>query len=354
MFKSFTQKFEDLDQHKAWQFIIGSWVDVGKQHKFCNPLRPDSHPGAWLEWYGTILYIKDYGDRYNSHIDCVTAWRRLNPKLNYFEALRDLLQKAPPTGVRKSFPKAKRINTDLKITFTVKPWSALDRKFWTSRGVSSRQLKDRVFRVEAYTLKWPDFQRIVHSPEVIYAYVYSEGKVKLYFPFRERTEQRFLSNLGPEDLWEVQRGSDCLLITKSHKDLLVAENICLYDLTHLQSENTFPEERIKVWDDRYKRILVFLDNDRAGIENAYKLANLFEKAQAHAIFVPRLYDHVPLSPAIHPAIPYFNPYPVLECKYDWNYLEGLGMHRDKILKDLDEVVCETGVEQGRKIFNYII
>lgn len=260
MFEQIT--IQDIDQEWAWSQLVGRTISVGKKHKYCSPLRPDSKPGVWFEYHNSILLIVDFSDKPNSHINCVTAWSRVKG-IHWRKALYEIYDKQ---GVRV----VKRVETkEVKKEKTIsirECWTKEHEKFWSNRTVD----RTKTFGVQSYTIV-SERTRTVIVDELAFAFKYADGKYKLYFP--NNKEFRFLSNLKVNEVW-LNYVDNILLISKGHKDYQQIQPIWEHSLTMVQSENSWYDMVLEwsTYGDKY----IFFDNDKAGLKNAYELAKQIE------------------------------------------------------------------------------
>ena len=118
---------------------------------------------------------------------------------------------------------------------------------------------------------------------------------RIYFPFKPKGTTRFLSNWKAIMLQGAQQlpiEGDVLVITKSMKDVM-----CLYSLgiTAIapNSENLFvTESQFEKLKKRFKKIVVFYDNDLAGIHNMNKIRKSFD---VECLWIPREYEAKDIS-----------------------------------------------------------
>lgn len=260
MFEQIT--IQEIDQEWAWSQLVGRTISIGKKHKYCSPLRPDSKPGVWFEYHNSILLIVDFSDKSNSHINCVTAWSRVKG-IHWRKALYEIYEKQ---GVRV----VKRVETkEVKKEKTIsirECWTKEHEKFWSNRTVD----RTKTFGVESYTIV-SERTRTVIVDELCFAFKYADGKYKLYFP--NHKEFRFLSNLKANEVW-LNYVDNILMISKGHKDYQQIFPLWQHSLTMVQSENSW-HDMILEWS-TYGTKYIFFDNDLTGLKNAYELAKQIE------------------------------------------------------------------------------
>lgn len=258
---------DHIDEMAVWTKILGYSPKLG--HKILSPFRSDSKPSCVIVSYGGRIVFIDWarGVRY----DAVSAYILLHPGKVWLEVVDDLLSMAIST---KPVYAEKKVNSLFPI---YRDWDDRDKVFWTKRNIRKKQLDRHTTLVRpssGFTYGGGETNHFSLS----YAY-HHHDKVKIYFPEDRPTGSKFLGNMNRDTLWMLQRDSDVLLVSKSHKDMLVLENICPFDLTHVQSETSLPSQNIiDRWSINYKKIFIFFDNDEAGVANAQKLC---EKINGH-------------------------------------------------------------------------
>lgn len=268
MFEQITIK--DIDQEWAWSQLVGKMVNAGKKYKYCSPLRNDNQPGVWFDWHDGILLIIDFGDKPNSHINCVTAWSRIKG-IHWKKALREIYDKQ---GVRVIRQVKEKVKEKEKVITITECWTWQHQMYCDIRGINP---EGRMYGVSSYTIL-SERTRTYLVDELCFAYKYADGKYKLYFP--NNKELRFLSNLKNHEVW-LRYVDSILLVSKSHKDFLELLNAWEHSLTHVQSEPGW-RELLQDWS-TYKEVYVFYDNDKVGLSEAYKIA---KQLNCKIIFIP--------------------------------------------------------------------
>lgn len=269
MFESIT--IHQIDQEWAWSQLVGRTISIGKKHKYCSPLRPDSKPGVWFEYHNSILLIVDFSDKPNSHINCVTAWARIKG-IHWRKALYEIYDKQGVRVIKRV--EVKEVKKEKTISIT-ECWTKEHEKFWSNRTVD----RTKTFGVQSYTIV-SERTRTVIVDTLCFGFRYADGKWKLYFP--NNKEYRFLSNLKAHEVW-LNYVDNTLLISKGHKDYQQIFPLWEHSLTMVQSENSW-HEMLFEWS-TYGDKLIFLDNDKAGLKNAYQLAKQIE---GQVIFIPNV------------------------------------------------------------------
>lgn len=290
-----------LSQEAIMEHYLG--VHVGKG-LFCSPLRKDENPTcAFFKNKRGDLIFKDFrGDFYGNCFNLVMYKYRCS----FHKALQII---ANDFGIihRKDLKKHEKLieysGNILKETEScilqaqIQPFTKKELEWWKSYGVEESTLsKFNVYSCKSVFLNGGYFTS--SSPNnFIFGYYYgSKNNMELwrmYFPFRTRF--RFLSN-WPSKLIQgskqLPESGDLCVITKSMKDVM-----CLYGLgiTAIapNSENLFlTEEQYEVLKRKFKVIVVFYDNDSAGISNMFKIKKKFG---CHCLFIPKHYGAKDIS-----------------------------------------------------------
>lgn len=342
MFEQIT--IQDIDQEWAWSQLVGRSINVGKKHKYCSPLRSDSKPGVWFEWSEDRLLIVDFADKSNSGITCVTAWSRVKG-IHWKKALQEIYERQGVRTINRTVKK--KIKSVEKIITISETWSKKHQDYWDKRG----DKPDFVKGVQAYTIHG-ERTRTWIVDEIAFAYKYSEGKYKIYFPFRDKTEQRFISNLKEDDVY-LNYVDEHLLISKSAKDYSELLQIWKHSLTHVQCENCW-SKMVNIWKP-FESKLIYFDNDKAGLKNSFELA---KQIDAKVLFIPTV-DSLELASKMEWE-DYLTPnlkllideYKCTDCK-DQLIVNSIPIQAFISMKDHDDIVCNSQLNE-KEIFQWLI
>lgn len=284
-----------IDQLSIWQSIVG-YVKLGDM--LLNPLRQDNHLGScFLKEHNGRIVLSDWASKKHSGIDCIGAYMMLNPTKKWDQVCEDLLllsRKLPTSsyisipGIEK--PKEKVISQFFPI---YRNWEIRDKNYWKSRSVNLAQLErpDTLVRpISGYTQLKGGKSFEMHFNELAYCY-HHNNKVKFYFP--DRKSFRFLGDATCNDIWHLERDKT-LIISKSHKDMLVWENVTEHSLTHVQGEEFVHPDDLTIfnWELKYDRFIIVFDNDNAGREGAERLSKkfLYKTPEIYTIIHPDIKD----------------------------------------------------------------
>ena len=214
------------------------------------------------------LLMKYWGESYKATL--MRVWEDLPNFSNTNVKLNN-------TTKKKTYQSLKSRNIDLQCK--VREWRDYDLDYWASYGISLEWLKYADIYPISHKIVIRDNQKYVFGADK-YAYAYverKEGKVtlKIYQPFNKggykwsnRHDRSVIS------LWtKVPEFGDRICICSSMKDAL-----CLWANTGIpslaiQGEGYgMSDTAINELKRRYKHIYILLDNDKAGLPDAEKLA----------------------------------------------------------------------------------
>jgi hypothetical protein len=248
-----------------------------------SPLRQDKKPSfALYSPNGTDVNFIDFSNR-----DSGTIWTLLTKAWNcsYHEAKRkvfnDLGNKSLGTsiGIGNYLGRNVKVNTHLDLQCRVRDWRKYDLEYWESYGISLKWLKYAdVYPISHKIIIKDNISYAFGADKYAYAYVeFKEGKttLKIYQPFN--TKGYKWSNRHDKSvisLWtKVPKIGDRVCICSSLKDAL-----CLWANTGIpalaiQGEGYgISNTAVKELRTRFKKVYICLDNDKAGIKDAIKLA----------------------------------------------------------------------------------
>lgn len=289
-----------LDKNPAeayFEFYLGVPVKKGL---FVSPacLRVDHKPTCafYKSKRGDLIY-KDFAGITGNFVSIVMEIF----KVSYYKALNII---ANDFGIVKSdnyeVHKPKLIytgailkeNNKAKIQVEIKDFSKKELDWWSSFGISLNTLKKfRVFSIKHIFLNNNYFSTSTESSP-IYGYyggidVDGDELWRLYMPTKR--SYRFMSNWSSR-LWQGSKqlpkeGSHCIII-KAMKDLMLLYEFGLTAVAPTSENILMSEIQMNKLITKYNNILVFFDNDLAGV----KAANKYKKAFGiRCIFIKRKY-----------------------------------------------------------------
>lgn len=268
-----------------------------------SPFRKDSNPGCWFEYSprGALRFVDFANNKIingikMNNIDCFDAVQIYYKLGNFYKTLEFIKEKLIDEKDVK--PKARIIKPttkrEIEIYIEARDFDSRDRRFWSRYGISRQNLvNDNVFAVKRFKMlntRGGDILKRVYDP--CYAYTkFKDNRKKLYRPFK-KGKGKFLTNCSANDIGgidSVDKGARQLLISKSYKDWRVLKNTGL-NCVWFQNEGMIPSDEILVsLCKNYDDIVVFFDNDEAGITASMKVANSINRFfpfRARPLYLP--------------------------------------------------------------------
>jgi hypothetical protein len=292
-------KFEILKrvtQEEIYQIVTNYLPQINKYVK--SPLRDDKLAGAYYEWVKGILYFKDFADP-NRHIRDCFQFIMEEYNLNYNECLQ-FLDKYFKLGIEEgnalpvlyefvdysskkhnlSKSTRKGENDILEIQKKTRKFSDFDKYYWLNRfGIEKKHLiEDDVFPLVWYkffSIKKNEWV-VVRPMDICYALEEFEGiYTKIYRPLT--IKGKWLTNCTENHIgnyFNLPLYGQKLLIQKAYKDCRVVRNEGIRNTVWFQSETMFPKPEVLIpLIKRFNEIIIWYDNDEAGIIGATKLMN---------------------------------------------------------------------------------
>lgn len=293
---------DKASQETYLEYYLGIPVKKGS---FKSPLRADNTPTCsfYRKTSGDIVF-KDFSGAFCGNFINVVMTKY---GVSYHKALKIIandfgyvtypkLQKNPkPVEISTSeFKESGKANIQVEIQqFTPEQ---LD--WWLQYGITEKILKKfRVFSCKSVFLNGDYYTGCTKSNPI---YGYYRGKNKdntelwrIYFPLRSTF--RFLSNWSSillQGSMQLPETGDVLVITKSMKDVMTLYSLGITAIAP-NSENLFlTENQLKKIKKRFRRVILFYDNDLPGIRNMQKFRKEFG---IECVWIPRSYGAKDIS-----------------------------------------------------------
>jgi len=281
-----------ISEEEIFQKYTGETVQYGTL--ICSPLRSDKNPTCGFLDKGTHILFTDFSGDFGGN--CFNLVSRMF-SISYGAAITKValdfglieeykgkftpLKEEQPTLMfeRKPITKVKK-----EIQIKSRSWSRRDKEFWAPFGVTRALLEH--YSVSPCQIIWIDGKRIYYYKQnnPAYAYYFNDGDFKVYFPLSKIKGKKFLGNSSKmQGLLQLKFEDDLLIITKSLKDVLVLASLG-YEAVAPSAEGVILDaEIIAMLKTKYKRIVLFYDNDTAGIIGSEKNAKAYELEE---IFLP--------------------------------------------------------------------
>jgi len=287
---------EKITEFDIFKFYCPRFIDRNK--KFCSELREDKRPSASIVNYNGNLLYKDFG--YPDHTFNCFGYVQFKYGITFTEALISTdfnLRLASTNGIIKTkTPKLYgKQEIDKKVTVIRKkrrPWYIKDAIFWSKFGITKEILIN--FAVEPIDYYWINENRF-SCKTITYAFRFS-NKFKIYAPYE--TDLKWFSNTNKDIIQgytQLPEEGDVLYITSSLKDVMCLYAMRMHSIA-LQSEMQMPTMVLmQMLKKRFKRIVIFYDNDTPGQSMASKICSEYQLDNLH---IPSNWNAKDVSDAI--------------------------------------------------------
>jgi len=266
-------------EYDIYSYYIGHRLIIGS--KFNSPLRKDNNPsfGLFISKTTNSLLFKDQstGESGNCfkfvQLKChLGSYREAMNRVSTDLSLNLLEQSTQGLNVRNNY---KATRTDIKIKR--KNFTKTDDNYWMQFNIYRNVLKRyNVYPISHVWLNDNLMSWKYSETTPMYAYqIYN--KFKIYRPLNS-TDEKWMSNCTVNNIQgyaQLPETGDLLIITKSLKDVMTLYSLG-YTAVSANSENTLIP--LKVMNDlrqRFKRIVVFYDNDPSGQKGAKEMAQTY-------------------------------------------------------------------------------
>jgi len=178
------------------------------------------------------------------------------------------------------------------IQVEIKEFSDKELIYWKNFGISKLTLE----KFKVYSIKSVFLNRVYHTSSTeqvpIYGYYGGESSVdeelwRLYFPTKKT--YRFLSNWSSSMLQGMKQitkfGESCIII-KSMKDLMLLDEFGFTSVAPTSENILITPLQFKKLSSKFNQILIFFDNDRAGVLCSHKYKKEYN---CRCIFIKRKY-----------------------------------------------------------------
>ena len=295
---------ELIENKISQETLISNYYGVPIQKGlFCAKHRSDKHPTCcYFRNKKNRIVIKDFGsDYYGDWIYVVM--NKFN--CSYTEALsiaaNDFgIQKIP--NLKKNTVKLTEEklpeNSPAIIRVETRPFQKYELDWWNRFGISEKTLnKFRVFSCKNIWLNGHLFHLETQN-QLIFGYYggIKDGveQWKIYFPSRK---WKWINNRDSTQLQGARNlpknGGDYIVITKSLKDVMLLYEFGIPAVAP-NSENQFvTESQLEKIKSKFKTILVFYDNDLAGIQGMCRIKKIHPELKF--AFIPKKYEAKDIS-----------------------------------------------------------
>jgi len=275
-----------VTEYDIYRFYIGSSFTIGKI--MSSPFRTDKNPsfGIFKSSKTSALLYKDLSN--GSTGNCIKFVQELF-NITYKESLLkvkcDILNNNLIISTKGITIKEDYKATDNIISIRKKNFCKIDDDYWSQFSLNRDDLRHfNVFPIHEYWINdiVQPWGYKYNNPGYAYQ-IYN--KYKIYKPLGLK-KYKWISNCSNYDIQGYEQlpyQDDLLIITKSLKDVMVLYKLG-YNAVSPQGENhSIPKEIMDDISKRFTKILIFYDNDKAGINGANKIA---DKYNLTTIFTP--------------------------------------------------------------------
>ena len=274
--------YEAISQEEIFRRYIPNFKSVGT--KFKSNLREDPNPSCIITPYNGVLWYKDFGTTTKA-VDAV-GYVAMIYGINYNQALEKIANNLGYDATIKVTSLSK-IEVKKKFEFKVRNFFNRDKEYWGQYGLTADDLKF----FDIYPIDWlrviKDSHVTVVREEFAYVYIIDKGVYKFLFPY---SDYKWLSNCTSDTYQgynQLPWTGELLIITKSLKDVAVLKKLGYYAIAPGSEAQVISKQFMSLLKKRFNRIVLFYDNDTAGISGANKNATLH---QLGSIIIPVEYE----------------------------------------------------------------
>lgn len=290
---------DNITEETLMEYYLGIPVKKGL---FKSPLRVDNNPTCSFvrNSRGTLMF-KDFNGSFYGDVFEVVMYKY---RVSFVEALNII---AEDFGLSNSVVTNKNVFTSnktfkhsvesSKIEIEVQPFKESELNWWKQFNISESILnKYQVFSCKTVFLN-DKYLTSSSDKDFIFAYyrrIKDKDYFRVYFPMRKKF--RFLSNWKAnmiQGINQLPKNGEVLVITKSMKDCMTLNSFNIPAIAP-NSETLFLSDKLLTkLKTKFKKIIVFYDNDRPGKYNMAKIRRQYP--DLNYIFIPNDYQAKDIS-----------------------------------------------------------
>lgn len=282
------QLLQKVTREQIFEFALGQKIQLYKKYR--SPFREDKNAGCFFSLIEGALIFVDYADRDNKkrrscfgmvmdlyRVDLTGALQIICDHFGLSKNNKDYER----TQTHKTYNKEEEINRpDTIITYDKKEYTHKDKLHWSQWLIKIDELEeDKVYSVSKFTKTNHKGTIIIRPHSYCYAIDFIHH-VKIYQPY---SDYKWMTNCDEDDIGNIDNlppTGEYLIIQKSYKDHRVLRNNGYSNVIWFMSEGIIPSLHIlKNLLSRFKRIVIFYDNDYHGIKSAYSLSLILKGLQ---------------------------------------------------------------------------
>lgn len=250
--------------------------DFELKKMFNSPLRKDPVPSFNIYHSNTgELVYKDFGGTQGSCIDLVMNLYNLSYREALFQIYKDLNLNQRKEVKLSNVKQGVKRNAVIQVE--TKAYSTSELEYWASYGIDLPMLKRyNVFSISKVWLNGKLFFVSIPENPIFGYYFIGSDKIKIYRPL-DTSGKKWLTNTSLNDLQgytQLPREGECLIITKSLKDVMVFKTFGFDAMAPHGEGMHIPEGFAQELKSRFKKIITVYDNDAAGVTASIKLNNI--------------------------------------------------------------------------------
>ena len=270
----FSDILDKVSEYDIFKRYIGDFK-IGKSYN--SPLREDPNPSFGIfvsNRDGTLLY-KDLANG-----ECGSVFKfvkKLRGYTTYKETLEEIQKEMNLDQIQIRASRRTFVSKPTEIKVVRRPFSEKDLLFWKQFGISKETLEEYKVNALSRFLVNGEVKGKHESDNPIYSYKVF-NKFKIYRPLARKFDKwrGNLSNLDIQGYEQLSENGNLLILTKSLKDVMTLHEMG-YEAIAPPSESTIIStiamDTIK---GRFKRIVIFYDRDRTGMQFTRKLAKEYD------------------------------------------------------------------------------
>lgn len=279
------QVLQKITQEKIFEWLLG--LPVRLDQRYMSPYRQDTRPGCWFEYRedGTLLFmdlsgrsprrystcfgmlIQMSGHRMDMCIDIVCKNFKLSKNSNDYSAV---LERPQYNKIEDSTPTI--------IQAEHRQFLKKDKIFWSQYLIRPDDLEeDNVHSVQRFFISSHKGRRWIQPFGLCYDINFINAS-EIYQPYNHN--YKFITNCDENHIGNIDNLppiGDKLIIEKSYKDHRSLRNLYKeLNVIWFLNEGCVPSIHIlHSLSSRFKEILIFYDNDEAGIQAGIKISSIF-------------------------------------------------------------------------------
>ena len=277
---------EYVSQEEIASRYISGFHKIGESFK--SEFRREGVASSRVFWgkYGDLMF-KDFGDPHLDKAISVIQYVQYKFNLNNFqEAVNKIAKDFSLVGgsVNEASSIKRRTNkekikreynapSNLVIKIKKRDWSKYDKEYWGQYKIKTNLL-ERNKIVPVSHVFYNNYSPVQYSgSHLIYSYNYywSNGifRRKIYQPYSKEEKWRTNTDFTVvQNYPKIPKGGDLLFIQSSYKDCMVMELLGYYAIAPNKEGSWLPDYYWKKLKERWKKIIIFWDNDHTKKENS--------------------------------------------------------------------------------------